>query len=1101
MTWLSVGSSKDGILVLLLVGLLLGSSAGVALVQDPGPVSLDPVSSWSPEQPTVAGAPLSGVMEQNGFLPGNEAHLVRWLEWSEDAPLDLLEQSARDSAPLSGQRLIPSPDVFPGHDGASPEEQREAWRSWWLATQLAAMRHPSVPLDPLGAMPAQYKGLDGQGGGISTQEGGQSQPAGASTTSNPLGDPHGLERLWRLQTHGPPRMLLPAGDGEETYLVTDRGVLFIPSPGARPDWMLQLDGVAGHAEVATGDGGRKDLVVGMHSLYLDLAAPSIWVIDGEDEKVRFQGLSGDRALLYWGLTDVDGDGTDDILGVDASGNVTAVKLDGSEIYRKPVPHPDLPEEHVSLPDPLPTLPLLALMRTGAQLLGDATGDGTLDIFTVSHWGALGMQQLAIVSMVEGKTGTIGWSQPLDPSPGLFFRFTSPVLTGDLNGDGHDDVAIYDYSDNSRFVYLSGEDGRTLAREDPSPICCLSVPVTNDPVTTRVSMPLAFVDLEGDGEKKIISMSLGWVWHDGSGMYMEYDPEVQVRSLLPVEGGPTMAQQTYRIEFDQYWWWWFEAGSLQFEVFHENGKDALVLLIPSWATPPDEGTVLILVDDSGVEMVKPPQPVGAYTMNPQTGQRYAWTLRDDRWTPVDEQLRPTGNGTRLIMSNHPILMTDKDGDGTPDLLIPRSMGYFWISGRTGSIIGTVDRPITTALMGASASDDRHVLEADPDHWILYDAVEEKTVWTINRNVGSGAHMQELADFTGDGELEMLFRQYGGMMYSCDDAGVCSWEEQDDEWRVYSPELPGVVWEVQQGFGQAYAADLLEHRAGMEVLLTSHDGDDTTLRLFAPNSNTSEPAWSAKLDYIGHMRVEHGVIALQEYTDDGVALVVLEGATGKRLHTHLLDGEESFLWMRLVEAARGVHLVYSHTTGQSDQTRQSVTVIDIGRQEETTRFQISNPVVHQETFEYLGQSYSFEYVQPNPAGPVVGDWNKEGIPALALTEADWPVVRSLKDGSIIAMGPSRGHFTFTVDLNGDGQHEVGLNAGGSLRMYAYDPSLAQMEQEDPLSRVETVDPDEGDNETRTQFFDRDEKRSPAVAVPFVLLGLLAVVALKRSRRSGV
>lgn len=1083
------GACRNVLPVLLISVILVTSGPTGALVPEGGGDPLGAASALDTGLPPEFDP---GSLPGGGLLADEEA-LNEWLAWSAEAPLELVEHDARENAPESGRHILPSPDAHAGHARADAETKRDAWRSWRVATEVMAMRVPDAPLGTPLSGNAEEQAEPGD-----NQTGSGEAPAGS-----PVGQPHSLDGLWRLQTHGSPRILLPAGAGDETYLVTERGVLFLPEKGADPDWMLHLEGVAGHARVTDQD-GRKDLVVGMHDIYSDSMVPSIWVIDGEGEKVRFSGLHGERALLFWDLTDVDGDGTDDILGIDKSGNITAIELDGTEIYREPVPKPDLPEESGDdLPDPLGLFDefvAIGLARTGGEVLGDGNGDGVLDVFTTSWWGLLGAPQVIAVSLIDGKNGDVLWTEPVEPNPDpAQIRLTMPMLTGDLDGDGNDDVHVFDsgygfFGYSAKNLYLSGEDGSLLARdgEEQFRMCC--DPMTGEYLTSGPYIPLAFVDLNGDGTHQIIGIDLLWVDYWNDEWIVEVQLNLQERILPPVPGGPTLLEATHQLDQEA---WWVLLHQLEYSVNTRDGKDEFMLLVPDYLTPASDGTQIYTIDENGGETLEPPQPIGQYSVNPQTGQGYAWTLRDDRWRPVNEELSPTGNGTQLIMSAHPIAFDDRDDDGTPDFLVSRSLGYFWVSGRNGGILDRIERSQEIQYVASSETDDRYILERDDDHYLLFDTHEGTTAWNVNRDVrGDAGSVHALADFSGDGENEILFRYY--------DLGD-GWS-YDERWKVYSGALPGKIWDVSTDYASAYTNDIMPKRNGTEVLIIDEEYDGgTQVDLHAPDDEASGSVWGGSYGYIDLVAVGPGYVALLEDGSEGLQVLALNGEDGTTAYSQEIAYEQDMKWLRIVtnEAGRG-YLVYSFTTDNENEEHaehQHVSVVDLKEGEEITTFQISDPIVQVTYYEYLGGSYPEVRVLANRAGPSLGDWNGDKIPELALTERNWPVVRSLKDGEIVAVGPTYGAFTFTTDLNGDGRQEVALDTGGSVRMYAYDASGSRLDAEDPLARIQNNDTGETDNQTLDRFFDGDKKKSPGPGVLVVLLltALGALTARNRARRN--
>ncbi len=1074
--------------------LLVASGPGSALLQgdDPAATHMQPDDEY--DETATAAQP-----QTDGGVPSPITDFAAWNQWSHRAPFEAVVHHAQSEAPESGQKLIPKPDTLPGYEHAEEEQQREAWRSWWFATAIAAMRSPSVPLDPQGAQPDNM------------QDGADShQDEDENSADSPLGEPHSLERLWRLQAHGPPRIVLPAGDADEMYLVTDRGVLFVPSSGAQPDWMLNLEGIAGHADVIERDAGHHDLVVGMHSGGFDDSTASIWVIDGEEERVSYQGLRGGRALLHWTLTDVDGDGETDILGIDKSGNITAIKIDGEEIYRTPVPQPDLPEATLPdepTPDPLPDLssfPVLAMTRTGTEIFGDATGDGTMDIYTTSFWGAGGLPQTSWVTLVDGGSGDEVWTMPLEPAPDAGSRLTSPTVTGDLTGDGQADVNIWDFPlgltglvMGQRNIYLDGEAGSLIARDTGSIFALVAPDQDVDmPPELQFYIPLAFTDLNGDGEPVVVAIEGIPAGDD----FTTYFPAMQVRELPVAPGGPTTVLSRHELELDAQW---LPASEVQSSVRKIDGQDLFIFLAPDWATGDDEPGVLFTLDADGFRQIVFPEPIGHFDIHPDTGQRFAWTLSDDRFTPVDEDLQPTGNGTRMIMSADPILAQSLDG-GVPDLLIPRTLGYFWVSGRTGAIMSDVDRPLgTETLLGVEHDGRALVLERDEREYMLFDVREQEELGSIARSaLPEFAEPVMMADVTGDGALEALFHEFGGARYVCDPD--CRFENGEDQWTLVSFEEEKTLWTHEVSHSEVVLGEFLPEEEGNQLLVVRMGIDDADVELFTLEG--SEAVWSKELDFVQEFATTSQRIALITFDDDGrQVLIALDAEDGSMVEEVDLDEEGSLQWMRTLEQGGDHLLVHSYSRGnayedEGGDPEQYVVVTDLESGEEQSRFDVLDPILHVETTEVFGRNYQERWVEYARPGPSVGDWDEDGHLDIALREGGWPSVRSLDDGRVLAVGTMPGSFNEAIDLNGDGRFEVGMMSGGSLRVYAYNDEMAQVEREDPLERVDAVDPDEGD-QNATDFFDREDEDTPGpgALVIVAVIAMAGILAGRRNRRS--
>jgi MYXO-CTERM domain-containing protein len=278
-----------------------------------------------------------------------------------------------------------------------------------------------------------------------------------------------------LQIDNPP---MPAPDVDvNRYLVTVRlRVVLHSSDGA-------LDGVTGEMRKAFHVRRDPDLLPGFP---------------------RFLGASLESPPK---TADLDGDGAREIVVVDTSGVIHALRADGSELPGWPVevgPRPQFdaanPANHRGAPAYVAgrVTPEVKQSVLGAAAVGDLDGDGSSEVVVATIDGYV---------YVHGADGQprAGWPQRIDPAtipdttPDLVVDHSflgAPVLA-DLDGDGQLEVIA---AGGDGYLHVWRHDGSVQAGfpvklEEPVP--------PPDPVFARAVATPAVGDLDGDGELEIV----------------------------------------------------------------------------------------------------------------------------------------------------------------------------------------------------------------------------------------------------------------------------------------------------------------------------------------------------------------------------------------------------------------------------------------------------------------------------------------------------------------------------------------------------------------------------------------------------------------------
>ncbi|MHA1302851.1 MAG: FG-GAP-like repeat-containing protein [Candidatus Heimdallarchaeaceae archaeon] len=234
---------------------------------------------------------------------------------------------------------------------------------------------------------------------------------------------------------------------------------------------------------------------------------------------------------YSAVSDLNGDGYDDIIVTSAYGNILAINgKTRSPLWKKTLPKKDKNDEHNKLS--IPSIGdvdgdgklevfvgssenhefyaidgrsgkiiwnyMTGNYVVGKSVLGDLNCDGILDVIFTSDDGKL--------YVLDGLKGDVIWTFQFGKSlnhPDIYGALLSTPVIGDLNNDDRLDVLIGSCDGN--YYVLDGKTGEVLwIFEHPSPIEDL------DPVDVVDSG--AIVDLDSDGENEVIL-----VW-SGLGVY-------------------------------------------------------------------------------------------------------------------------------------------------------------------------------------------------------------------------------------------------------------------------------------------------------------------------------------------------------------------------------------------------------------------------------------------------------------------------------------------------------------------------------------------------------------------------------------------------------
>lgn len=1010
-----------------------------------------------------------------------------WFLWTESLPMGGLADALTAQIETPEPFGLPLPPQLPDYQAMTEQGQREAWRAWYLVSLMDQESSHSWSQNPYGPFTAAA---------MDSGSTGSNESHGSDPAEGP-GAARELSGLWRLEGHGYPIEVIPGDQEGATFLLTSRGLLHFPAPHEHPDWMVRPAASVHQARpVLDSAGDVEKVVIGtMPSLVSE--DPSILVVDSSGNKT-WSGLAGGERLYYWELTDVDGDGEVDIIGFDMLGRHVAVKLDGSVIYQQTIEAPPSPGT-VSVPM-VPVYLQLYYARRGFSLFGDFDGDDTLDILVPGSYRVwysavlLGdYYDIPLLQAYSGRDLELLWTYADPPS---WFNMMSPLGTGDVDGDGLDDVMVSSWTllyvpaapvglSSSGTLVISGEDGSVLVRDkNYCTLACIETAET-------YYAPLALVDLNGDGTHQMLT---GEEEYDSDWNPVSID--LVLRGPGEVPGGPSQQLARHGVPLPDEGEFLGGESALRHAP---DGSDTIWVHLYSLIEGEEGRSVHSLhhlLDGSGLASSEGGAGFGLVDQDPGTGQFYGWILESDRWVPLDGEFSVQGEGMRLVVSVSPTMFHDQSGDGVPDALIPMSVGARWINGKTGAHLGEMPTRLGNYRVDSAFQDGEPViLEYDPfdEGYALY-GLDGDLHWSID---AEDVTAYALADFTGDGRLDLLMRESDDFQVT--DDGLYQWIPGD----YYLLAMPDEekIWEwSRDGGGSLYVEDFLTQREGLEIVVSrSGDSyDDLDLSLFVVGEE--EPRWRYEQSGMRLRSAGSGIIVVAEPAyehDDADRLEFLDAGSGQVLHKMTLeeppddDLYRSWTSMNLIDLTGNgtVELVYLYRdtdySGDDPVYRQTARIVDPHGGATLAEFRLSDP----QRFEVMEFGYWVSY---NRLGAAMGDWDGDGRVDLGFIEHDRPVVRSSGDGEILAVGPE-GWIAGAWDLTGDGRKEIALQQPARLRLLTYDAGSGLLDEEGAGKLENPADVHHEEPGARGAF--GDDKGLPAPAFGFVLLFVGGVLVLRR------
>lgn len=965
-----------------------------------------------------------------------------------------LEQRGRRTG-ASSPTDAPRPDVVPGYDALPLDAKRAAWRSWLLRARLDAAGGASTPMATAAHQPGQANG-SGAGAGELV--------------------PQGLSGIWSIEAHGTPEQVLPAG-GEASFVVTSRGVLRFPGPRSEPQWMIKPGWIRQVETVDANGDEHRDLVVGVYSFTYHQGAPSVVVVDGRTGETLFTGFSGDDWMWSWTLTQVDGSGPPDIVGLTANGTMLASDLTGEILYEEPVP--EYPSQGVSA---LVAFIGLQYAPMDAAGFGDLDGDGIDDaVLTSSYFTyAFGLvlfeyQETVIVHGLSGADGSVLWRRVLETND---FSYVLSVDAGDLDGDGSQDPVLMElnYQSFVAFGYvihaLDGSTGASMIRDDArSTLLPFGTGRTPDALLVAPYFPLDVRDLDGEGASEIVALAYSY---DGVNI-----SAVHIVGRVPGDVPGGTSEEVYRETLDLAKYEGVAVSARVGDADADGGIDVLLHALAFDLTPQDRlksiDQAIRVVHPDGSTAINVSDLLGLYAVDPVSGQAFGWRVRDDAWVALEE-----GSATDVLLDLRPYahpedIHRDIDGDGVPDLLVTRTAGYEWISGRDGSHLRSIDRPLHRygrEVYGEGG--DLQVLEYDPfsgDH-LLADLRDGEVIWRLTAEDRSGDYLVAAADFDADGVRDTLVRAF----YTAGDR---------PEARVLAMPSAEEIWSGSEA-DSLDAADLVKDREGAEVLVQDY-AEENTLSAHGPGTN--DTLWERSLE--GRVLAAGSGIVLI----GGGTVSIVDGPTGEDLASEEMgedrDAREGILadvtGDGTPEALLGVR------EGSGENATYHLQVLDWANNRSMGPHRISD--AEREIIELGGFRFVFE--DPPDIRRALTDWDGDGTSEVALREKDHPVVRAPGSGAILAVGPEDSSMAVALDLNGDGKAEVGIvHASGRLRLASHDPGVTLPPEDDPVRRVERPSGPQVDD---PDFAGPAGGTLPGadVAAAVVALGVALVVVRRRRR----
>lgn len=345
-----------------------------------------------------------------------------------------------------------------------------------------------------------------------------------------------------------------------------------------------------------------------------------------------------------------------------------------------------------------TTPLTAYMTDDDGDGEVGPGDGVVVVVLGWHMNADGLTSSATVYALDGSTGVLNWSRPVDP-------LGSALAIADVDGDGWPEVLTV--GEGQRVEALDGTDGHPIWQSDEACEYC-------DAITAA--------DLDGDERVSVLSGDLVLDGRDGH-TNVRLSPTASFSGLtaadLDLDGRMSILQ----------------AG----RVYDPDGT-------PEWSISDEWFGVsfpLVVQADTDAEA----EVVWVY--------EGLYTLWEDDGTKL--VAAPFESGDRV--PGQPCA-ADFSGTGSVEIAIPAT-DQLVMMGLDGTVLWQAPVSDVSGLAGCSGFDldgdgAAEVLYADEDtFWILDGRTGEARYQDDNRHSGTAVEYPVVADVDGDGHAEVLF----------------------------------------------------------------------------------------------------------------------------------------------------------------------------------------------------------------------------------------------------------------------------------------------------------------------------------------------------------